>query len=47
MERRGGGLRRAVLEGRPEAEVGEDLFDDRGLVNDLQLRTPYPFPALS
>ena len=32
---RGGSRRRWAMHlGRPEAEVGEDLFDDRGLVND-------------
>lgn len=30
----GGGLRRAMRPGRPEPDVGEDLFDHIGLVNE-------------
>ena len=53
MRRRGGGLsegvrspadRRAVRVGRPEAEVGEELFDDHGLVYDRD--GPHRSPTL-
>ena len=41
---RGGSKRRWAMHlGRPEAEVGEDLFDDRGLVNDSD--DPHGAPA--
>ena len=41
---RGGSRRRWAMHlGRPEAEVGEDLFDDRGLVNDSD--DPHGAPA--
>jgi len=44
MGKRRGGLRGAVRGGRPEAEVGEELFEDRGLVNDRD--EPHRSPRL-
>ncbi len=44
MGLRGGGLRRVIRVSRPEAEVGQDLLKDRGLVNECD--DPHGPPTL-